>query len=159
MEMINPSDNVLDLGILMSTNGSFEFHINNLCKECSKLSGWILTIFTTRDSIVMMTLFKSFVLPRLDYGSQLWSYHLVKHIDQLEKILRSFTKHITGMQSLEYSKQLVSLKHNLLQRRRERYCIIYAWKIIKGLVPKFSKPVVCSYSERRGRSCISHMYI
>ena len=48
---------------------------------------------------VMMTLFKSLVLPRLGYGSQLWSPHLVKHIDQLEKIQRSFTKHITGMQS------------------------------------------------------------
>ena len=39
----------------------------------------------------------SLVLSRLDYGSQLWSPHLVKHIDQLEKIQRSFTKHITGL--------------------------------------------------------------
>ena len=106
----------------------------------------------------MMTLFKSLVHPRLDYGSQLWSPHLVKHIDQLEKIQRSFTKHITGMQSLEYSEQLVSLKLYSPQRRRERYCIIYVWKIIEGLVPNFSKPIVCSYSERRGRSCIiSHV--
>ena len=63
----------------------------------------------------MLTFFKSLVLPRLDYGSQLWSPHLVKHIDQLEKIQRSFTKHITGMQSLEYSEQLVSLKLYLLR--------------------------------------------
>ena len=102
----------------------------------------------------MMTLFKSLVHPRLDYGSQLWSPHLVKNIDQLEKNQRSFTKHITGMQSLEYSERLASLKLYSLQRRRERYCIIYVWKIIEGLVPNFSKPIVCSYSERRGRSCI-----
>ena len=82
----------------------------------------------------------------------------MKHIDQLEKIQRSFTKHITGMQSLEYSERLVSLKLYSLERRRERYCIIYVWKIIKGMVPNFSKPIVCSYSERRGRSCIvSHV--
>ena len=49
----------------------------------------------------MLTLFKSLVLSRLNYGSQLWSPDLVKHIDQLEKIPRSFTKHITGMQSLD----------------------------------------------------------
>ena len=103
MEIINPSDNVLDLGIFMSSNCSFEFHIPNLYKKCSNLSGWILRTFTTRDNITMMTLFKSLVLPRLDYGSQLWSPNLVKHIDQLEKIQRSFTKHKTGMQSLEYS--------------------------------------------------------
>ena len=28
----------------------------------------------------------------------------------------------------------------------ERYCIIYVWKIIEGLVPKFSNPIVCSVS-------------
>ena len=110
MEIINPSDNVLDLGIFMSRNCSFEFHIQNLRKKCSNMSGWILRTFTTRDIITMMTLFKSLVLPRLEYGSQLWYPHLVKHIDQLEKIQRSFTKHITGMQSLEYSERLVSLK-------------------------------------------------
>ena len=86
MEIINPSDNVLDLGIFMSSNCSFEFHIQNLCKKCSNMYGWILRTFTTRDSITMLTLFKSLVFPRLDYGSQLWSPHLVKHIDQLEKI-------------------------------------------------------------------------
>ena len=98
------------------------------------------------------------MLPRLDYGSQLWSHHLVKHIDQLEKIQRSFTKHITGMQSLDYGERLVSLKLYSLQRRHERYCIIYVWKIIEALVSNFSKPIVCSYSERRGRSfIISHV--
>ena len=97
MEILNPSDNVLDLGIFMSSNCSFEFHINNLYKKCSNLSGWILRTFTTRDSITMLTLFKSLVFPRLDYDSQLWSPHLVKHIDQFEKIQRSLTKHITQL--------------------------------------------------------------
>ena len=71
-----------------------------MCKKCTNLSGWILRTFSTRDITTMLTLFKSRVLSRLDYGSQLWSPHLVKHIDQLEKIPKYFTKHITGMQSL-----------------------------------------------------------
>ena len=45
-----------------------------------------------------------------------------------------------------------------LHRKRERYCIIYLWKILKFLVPNFSDPIVCSFSNRRGRSCIvSHV--
>ena len=88
MEIINPSDNVLDLGIFMSSNCSFGFHTQNLCKKGSNLSGWILRTFTTRDIITMMTLFKSLVPPRLEYDSQLWSPHLVKNIDQFEKIQR-----------------------------------------------------------------------
>ena len=130
----------------MSSNCSFELHIKNVCTKCSNLSGWILRTFTARDSITIMTLFKSLVLPRLDYGSQLWSPHLVKHIDPFEKIQRSFTKHLTETQSLEYSERCVSFKLYSLHRRRERYCIIYLRKIIEGLVPNFSKPIVCSYS-------------
>ena len=34
MEIIIPSDNVLDIDICMSNNCSFEFYINNLCKKC-----------------------------------------------------------------------------------------------------------------------------
>ena len=160
LEIINPTNNVLDLGIFMSGDCSFEFHIKNVCKKCTNLSGWILRTFSTQDIATMLTLFKSLVLSRLDYASQWWSPHLVKHIDQLEKIQRSFTKHITGMQGLDYSDRLVFLKLHSLQRRRECYCIIYVWKIIEGLVPNFSNPIVCSYSDRRGRSCIvSHVHV
>ena len=31
-------------------------------------------------------------------------------------------------------------------------------KLVEGLVPNFSDPIVCSFSDRRGRSCIiSHV--
>ena len=41
---------------------------------------------------------------------------------------------------------------------RERYCIIYLWKILEGLVPNFSDPIVFSFTDRRSRSCIvSHV--
>ena len=38
----NPSENVLDLGITMSRNCSFDVHKNILCKKYMDLSGWIL---------------------------------------------------------------------------------------------------------------------
>ena len=108
----------------------------------------------------MLTMFKSIVLSRLDYGSQLWSPFLIKHITQLEKIQRSFTKHITGMNDMPYHERLKSLGLYSLQRRRERYCIIYIWKIIEGLAPNFSNPVTSTFSGRRGRSCvISHVNV
>ena len=82
----------------------------------------------------------------------------VKLFNQIEKIQRAFTKHITGMYDLPYTKKLKMLNLNSLHRRRERYCIIYLWKILEGLGPNFSDPIVCSFSNRRGRSCIvSHV--
>ena len=160
MEIISPSMNVLDLGIYMSSDCTFNYHISSLSKKCANLSGWIRRTFYTRDCITMLTLFKSIVLSRLDYGSQLWSPFLIKHITQLEKIQRSFTKHITGMNDMPYHERLKSLGLYSLQRRRERYCIIYIWKIIEGLAPNFSNPITSTFSGRRGRSCvISHVNV
>ena len=161
LDIINPLEDVLDLGITMSRNCSFDVHINNIiCKKCTDLSWWILRTFTSRDSTTLMTLFNAFILSRLDYCSQLWSPHLIKHIIQIEKVQRSFTKCITGMRDGSYSDRLSLLRLCSLQRRRERYCIIYVWKIIEDLVPYFSKPIVCTHYERRGRYCvISHVNI
>ena len=96
----------------------------------------------------------------LDYCSQLWSPHLIRHIIQIEKVQCSFTKCITGMCDCFYSDILSLLRLYSLQRRRERYCIIYVWKIIEDLVKKISKPIVCTHSDRRGRYCVvSHVNI
>ena len=154
MEILSPSGNVLDLGIYMSGGCTFNYHISSLSKKCNNLSGWILITFYTRDCITMLTLFKSIVLSWLDYGSQLWSPFLIKHISQLEKIQRSFTKHITGMNDMPYHEQLKSLGLYYLQRIKERYYIMYIWKIIEGLAPNFSNPITNTFSGRRGRACV-----
>ena len=154
------SGNVLNMGIYMSGDCTFNYHISSFSKKCATLSGWILRTFYTRDYITMLTLFETIVLSRLDYGSQLWSPFLIKHITQLEKIQRSFTKHIIGMNDMSYHEQLKSLGLYSLQRRRVRYCIIYIWKIIEGLALIFSNPITSTFSGRRGRSCvISHVNV
>ena len=82
----------------MSSDCSFEKHILSVSSRCSRLAGWILRTFASRDKITMLTLFKSLVLSRLDYGSQLWSPFKAKDIRLLESVQRAFTKHIQGMQ-------------------------------------------------------------
>ena len=151
--IIPPSDNALDLGIFMSSDCSFDFHIANVSKKCTNLCGWSLRTFVTRDPKIMLSVFKSLILSRIDYGSQLWSPHKIKDITQIERVQRSFTSHIAGMRDLSYSDRLLRLNLYSLQRRRERYCIIYVWKIIEGIVPNFTCPITCSFSERRGRYC------
>ena len=56
MEIICPSMNVLDLGICMSDDCTFNYHISSLSKKCDNLSVCILRTFYTRDCITMLTL-------------------------------------------------------------------------------------------------------
>ena len=101
----------------------------------------------------MFTLFKSIVLSRIDYGSQLWSPNKKGYICELERIQQSFTKYISGMQSLSYHQRLNALRLYSLQRRRDRYIVIYMWKILENLVPNLIPKVQIYTSKRRGRLC------
>ena len=107
----------------------------------------------------MLTLFKYLVISRLDYASwQLWSPYKISQIIQLEKVQRSITKHIAGLSDLSYHERLQTLKLYSLQRRRERYCIILIWKIIENKSQNLSDPILCKFSDWRGRSCVmSHV--
>ena len=142
----------------MSKDCSFYSHISSLSRKCKNLVGWILRSFISRDKLTMLALFKSLVISRLDYTSQLWSSHKISQITQIEKVQRSFTKHITGMPDLSYHERLQALRLYSFQRRRERYCIILIWKIIESKAQNLSDPISCNFSNRRGRSCvISHV--
>ena len=73
----------------------------------------------------------------------------------VENVQRSFTRFISGMAGLSYTERLTVLKLYSLQHRRERYIIIYVWKILEGLVPNLFPPICTKTSDRRGRTCIS----
>ena len=156
--VIDKVNNLKDLGIIMSSNCSFEQHIIELCRRCTGLCGWILRTFNSRESTGMMTLFKSLVLSTLDYGCQLWSPTKIHQILIIEKIQKAFTKHIKGFSLFSYQEGLSNLKIYPLQHRKERYIIIYVWKILDNIVPNLVKPLQLYVSDMKGRLCsVSHV--
>ena len=100
-----------------------------------QLCGWILRTFTTRETLPMLTLYKTLIIPHLDYCSQLWNPHSAGEITKLENVQRNFLKKIHNNRNLSYWDQLRHLKLFSLQRRRERYRIIYLWKILEKRAP------------------------
>ena len=147
---------VKDLGVHIDSSGTFEANITEAVKKGNNMAAWILRVFTTREEGPMMTLFKSMVIPRIEYCCQLWSPHLLKDIQRLEAVQRSFTARISGLQHLNYWQRLAHLKLYSLERRRERYLVLYIFKIISKLVPnlrdtRFS--IETCYSVRGDRKC------
>ena len=108
------------------------------------------------DFQVVLTLYKLLVMSRLDYASQLWSPYLLKHVYLIEKVQRSFNKHITGMCYLSYSKHLEVLKLTRYREGERDMALSMCGKLSRGLVPngKLSDPITCSFSDRRGKTCI-----
>ena len=59
----------------------------------------------------------------------------IASIHAIESVQQHFTKRISGFQHLHYYDRLRYLQLQSLQRRRERYIIIYMWKIRHSLCP------------------------
>ena len=70
-DIINYCKNIIDPGINVSSDCSFDFHISSLVKRTKHLTDWILRTFSSHDKLTMLTLFKALVMSRLDYGCQL----------------------------------------------------------------------------------------
>jgi hypothetical protein len=64
---------VQDLGVLMSTEATFDVHIEEIVVRSQQWMGWIWWTFQTREAAPMITLSRAFVLPTLEYCCQLWS--------------------------------------------------------------------------------------
>ena len=101
----------------------------------------------------MLTLFKSLIFPRIEYCCILTSSFKAGEISDIESIQRSFTAHIVNVNHLNYWARLKVLKLYSLERRRERYFIIYTWKILEGLVPNLNSKIRPYWSRRHGRKC------
>ena len=148
---------VKDLGVMMSSSGKHDQQIQDIVKSGNMTAGWILRVFKSRDQKVMLTLYKSIVLPKMEYCSVLWSPKSIGLVRLLEGVQRSFTHRISGMRDLSYWQRLSALRLYSLERRRDRYSIIYVWKVLNGLAPNLTDGR-CSIQQmhniRRGKLCI-----
>ena len=106
-----------------------------MTKEAKKYAGWILRSFASRSKKVILPLYRSFVRSRLENACPLWMPSTKKDIMAVEAIQRSVTCKIWEVYDKNYWDRLTELQLYSLQRRRERFCIIHAWKILHGIAP------------------------
>lgn len=153
-ESIKEETTVKDLGVLMSNDLTFSEHIDKATTKCRKLVYWVFRVFNTRDCIPLLKLYKAMIIPRLDYCSQLWLPYKQQELKDLEGVQRTYTSRINSIKDLDYWSRLKFLKLFSVQRRYERYSIIYTFKVLEGLAPNFTaNKIESTYSERRGRMC------
>ena len=154
-EIIQEKTETRDLGITMSNEADFDVHINNTVNKAKQQMGWILRSFNTREAQPMMTLFKTMILPTIEYCSQLWCPTSIGQIRMIEAVQRTFTSRLQHMEHMNYWERLKYLKLYSLERRRERYMIIYVWKIINGYAPNLDHPnaITVKDTSRRGPIC------
>ena len=81
-----------DLGVTMTTGGTFKKHIQHAVSEAKRQCKWILRTFGTRQVLPMLTLWKSLVQCKLDHCSQLWCPTETADIQYIQSMVSSFLK-------------------------------------------------------------------
>ena len=147
--VLEPLDDLLDLGIQVSSDLSWSKHIRIIVDKARQCLAWALSVFFDRSCNTMMTLYRSFIRSRLEYCCPLWHTRNIGDIQVLESVQRTFTSRIIGMERLNYWQRLQKLKLSSLQRRRERFIIFHMWKIVNNQISN-DLNIQFRYSERRG---------
>jgi hypothetical protein len=133
---IKEVDSAKDLGILIDSDGDFVSQRREAARKTTAKAGWILRSFHSRDKALLRSLWMSLCQPHSDYGSQLWSTAMAPSAIELQEApLRTFTRKMTGLKKMSYWDRLSAANLSSIERRAERYRIIYAWKIAANLVP------------------------
>ena len=107
--ILTPVDQLHDLGIRVSSDLSLTLHIRSSCDKARTMAVWVFSVFHTRNTGVMLTVYKSLVRSHLEYYSPLWNSSKICDIQELESVQRTFASKIHGLQCLHYWERLKTL--------------------------------------------------
>ena len=99
-DIIERFENLRDLGVILSDDASFDDHILKVAKKVRQKIGWVMRTFYSRRQDLMKTLFKSLIVPHVDYCSQLWMPIKSTSIQTIEKLQKDFFNKIPVIREL-----------------------------------------------------------
>ena len=143
-----------DLGIYMSDSRKFDHHIDELCKKVRKRIGWICRTFFCRDISFMRRIYIAVIRPHIDYCSQVWAQSEGVALDRVEKLQADFTRLVPEIRELRYEQRLKAMRLQSIQRRFDRYRILYIRKSVRGEVPSLGVQVRDKHNSRDGLKLI-----
>ena len=120
------------LGVTLSTKLSWSSHIDDAVAKARKVWGIILRTTRGANVLAKLQLYKSLVVPLLEYASPVWSPHTKKDAQKLELVQRHVTKAILGYQDMDYETRLCVLGLVSLEERRRIKDLVTCYKYING---------------------------
>ena len=122
-----------DLGVIFDHRLSFDSHIQAVVNKANKVLGIMKRTFTHMDSDIFLRLYKTMVRPHLEYANVIWSPHLIRLSQDLERVQRRATRLVPDCSDLSYDQRLRFLKLYSLKYRRYRGDLIQMFKILNRI--------------------------
>ena len=134
---LRKTDQEKDLGVLTSGNLLWNDQIESCISKANQMLCWIARNLISREKTLMVRIYKTLIMPHLEYCVQLWN-PAAEHGNwsltlRIESVQRRFTRMIEEVGLLPYSEILQILELTTLAERRSRGDLIEVYKASKGL--------------------------
>ena len=135
--IINQTNIVRDLGVLLSCDLKWSSNIQNIKSKATRLSHIIIKLFKTKNLNTYITAFKTYIRPILEYNVSVWSPHQIGEIKLAEQVQKTYTRIVCKKLNIKYSNynhRLEIFKINSLEYRRVKFDLIQVYKIVHKLI-------------------------
>ena len=131
---IESLDLVRNLGVEIDSKLNFDLHSGKVTTRANQWINLIFRNFVRKDPAFLKKCYLSYVRPILEYCSPVWSPHLKKDIEALERVQKYFTRRVHGLKRFDYKERLFIL--NLESLEEDAFCILICisiWQCISKL--------------------------
>ena len=124
------------LGVMINNKLSWNTHVDYVIKKANRMFGFILSVSKSLTPSSVFSLFKTIVLPIIEYGQPVWHLHHQNLIGKIENVQRRVTRIVLKQrrQEMAYQTRLQLLNWQSLECRRKFTLIVYIMKALYGLV-------------------------
>jgi hypothetical protein len=132
--LLPEADSIRDLGVTRSSDCTFREHVSLLAQRGRQLVGRCFRAIQSRNPIFMLRVYRTYILPVLNYASPIWSPHLRQEINELESVQRRFTKRLAGQAQHSYRERLRNLSLLSLESQRRLTDHVITYKLCRGMM-------------------------
>ena len=119
-----------DLGVTVDDQLNFKLHISQKIAKANSMIYLIKHYFKYLDKDMLKLLYKSLILPHLEYCSPVWNPITKTDIRRIEGVQRRVTKLLPELSNLPYNERLKLLQLPTLEFRRTRQELILMYNYI-----------------------------
>jgi len=121
-----------DLGVIITDNLKPSSQCVKAAAMALSVLGVVRRHFKRLDPRDFLIIYKSYIIPHLEYCIQAWSPYQQKDICCLESVQRAATRSVRGFRNVPYENRLRVLGLTTLAVRRKRGDLIECYKILSG---------------------------